>query len=356
MKKEQIEILASELDFCPENFINKTIAFYGPPKTGKTVSMRACMELLSKHIPYAIVISPTQGSNGMYTGIVPPQMIYPSLYIPYGNGKPGDAKSAEKFMNDIKQHQEIKTAIYQKVSNMETLHDLVKRLPKSNRDELKQQLMKLDQVIKDKQKKCGANDDLLKKLENIHQTTTLKRYKEAIKAGRDILLKQKICTEFDTEIITYIDINPHLLLVLDDCAAEIKPFLNKPHFRDFFYNGRHLSTTLLISCQDETDLGPNLRKSIHTSVITDPICCSSYFGRTKKALVKSVDALIPKIYVGHQKLIYVRDGEEFFFYTFPKVDVFRFGIESLWELCDEVKAKEGEHNKDNQYYDVFKLS
>ena len=53
------------------------------------------------------------------------------------------------------------------------------------------------------------------------------------------LLKQKHLTEDEKYSLMYLNFNPRLLLIFDDCSAQLKPFFNKEIFRMLFYQNRH---------------------------------------------------------------------------------------------------------------------
>ena len=63
----------------------------------------------------------------------------------------------------------------------------------------------------------------------------------------------------------------HVLLVLDDCAAD-KRVTKSAAIRDLFYNGRHQYCTFVMSMQYCLDLGPDLRSNIdYVICLRDPI-------------------------------------------------------------------------------------
>lgn len=62
-------------------------------------------------------------------------------------------------------------------------------------------------------------------------------------------------------------IDPRAFLILDDCMADSKSWVNDKNIRFLFMNGRHLRVTLIVTLQDPVGIPPNLRGNIDYAFI-----------------------------------------------------------------------------------------
>jgi hypothetical protein len=187
-------------------------------------------------------------------------------------------------------------------------------------------------------------------------------YKKFITPEYEELWARSDLSEDERYSLAYIAFNPRLLLIFDDCAAQLKPFFTKDIFRLLFYQNRHSFITVIISCQDDTDLPANLRKNAYVSFFTEPVVCSSNFERSSNKFGKPARAYIadiaPDIFRGNRKLAYIREDERrqhFYHFECPYPKPFRFGSDALHELTVAVQSEGVSMDKDNPYFSSFKL-
>jgi hypothetical protein len=158
----------------------------------------------------------------------------------------------------------------------------------------------------------------------------------------------------------YINFNPRLLLIFDDCAAQLKPLFSKEIFRLLFYQGRWGFISTIVLAHDDTDLPPNLKKNAFTSIFTEPIVSSSFFDRSTNKFPKStrqfIQEILPEIFQGHRKLAYIRedDKRQHFYYTdVHYVPPFKFGSDAMHELCTMVKSDGPVFDRENIFFQKF---
>ena len=96
--------------------------------------------------------------------------------------------------------------------------------------------------------------------------------------------------------MAYLELNPRVLLVFDDAAAEIKSYFNKPIFRKIFYQSRHSFITSVFAVQDDSDLPPNLRKNVALSLFMTPAVAKSNFDRASNKYSKELTQVANGLY------------------------------------------------------------
>lgn len=361
-----------ELKVSPSLFIDKTIAIYGPSKTGKTVIIKHIMKIVDTFIEQVLVIAPSEPSNRSYEGFVESPFIHYRLYLadPKNPKKDDGSKGALRFLEAVWKRQEMMAAIYTRANNISVLLDLFNKLPKDTRRDAMRHIdsinSKKNHMVEKIKKQYindhGRRDEKIKEINEKFKKMLTLLYKKYITPHYDELYRQKHLTEDEKYSLYYLNFNPRLLLIFDDCSAQLKPFFNKEIFRMLFYQNRHSFITVIISCQDDTDLPTNLRKNSFISFFTEPIVCTSNFERGSNQFSKPMRALInemtPVLFKGHRKLAYIREDDthqQFYHFQFPFPKKFRFGSSALAELCDLVKSDGISMDKDNPFYNKFKI-
>jgi hypothetical protein len=84
----------------------------------------------------------------------------------------------------------------------------------------------------------------------------------------------------ELQIIKCLNINPNLLLILDDCAYNANVWCKYNEIKEIFMNGRHHKITLMISFQDDKLLDSSLRKNAFINIFTTEIVCNTFFNRS----------------------------------------------------------------------------
>lgn len=354
------------------HFLDKTGVLYGPTKSGKTVFVKHIMKLVSCHIEQILVISPSESSNRSYQGIVPAPLIHYRLWLPDPkNPKKDDgaAKGAARFLEAVWSRQEMMASIYTRANNINVLLKLFKRIPKKDQKRVIKFVNRLDskrrKVLKNlKSSYVGEESKQEEKINDIndkfkHMLVLI--YKKYISKNYENIVIGKLSQD-EKYSLHYINFNPRLLLIFDDCAAQLKPLFSKDIFRKLFYQNRHSYITCLVCCQDDTDLPANLRRNALVSIFTTAIVASSNFQRNTNKFDKPtkqyVEEIIPEVYKGHRKLAYLREDDtkrNFYHVTATYSKSFRFGSNALWELCEMIQSEGTTMDKENPYYDTFRL-
>jgi hypothetical protein len=358
------------LDIKPRDIMYKSVCLFGPSSSGKSVIIRHLMNILRSHIDQVLVISPTESANDAYKGIVPQSCIHSKFYLadPKIKKKQSDKECGQRFLRSLINRQEMLTSYCKKANKLENLMMLYNRIDKSFRTECDAILLKLrrntdDAIAKierDKQSR-QMKDMKIQSIEQMHQECEIKVIKMYLDKGNDYLSRKYVKNELnDDEKITYEyrNVNPQLLLIMDDLASIIKPFLNTEEMRSLFYQGRHYSITIILSCQSFDDLTPNICKQIFLNFFTTSGAAMSNFLRKsirysdeiEHQAKEATDSIFKE---KHQKLVFNRETETFYAFKAPLTGKFRFGSESLWELCKKIENDGQSLSKSNPYYDIF---
>lgn len=356
----------------PAMFIDRTVAIYGPSKTGKTVITKHIMKELNGHIEQILVIAPSESSNRSYEGFVDPPFIHYRLYLadPTNPKKDDGARGGLRFLEAVWKRQEMMAAIYTRANNAEVLARLYGRLPREDRlaglkhieiiNEKRGRV--IERVRRQYAGETGRCDEKVKEVNEKFKQMLVLLYKKYIAPQYDALWSRADLTEDERYSLTYLRFNPRLLLIFDDCAAQLKPFFNKDIFRLLFYQNRHSYITVILCAQDDTDLPTNLRKNAFLSFFTEPIVCASNFERASNKFPKQtrqyVEEITGDVFRGHRKMAYIREDDRrqhFYHVQFPYPKPFRFGSEASHELCEDVRSTGVSMDKENPYYEHFKL-
>jgi hypothetical protein len=360
------------LAITPSLFLDRSLVIYGPAKTGKTVLTKHIMKVVNGYIEQAIIISPSESSNRSYEGYVDPPFIHYRLFLadPKNPKKDDGTKGALRFLEKVWQRQEMLASIYTRANNAEVLARLFGRLPKATRAEGLRYIgatnakrnRVLDQVRRRYADEAGRRDEKSKEINEKFRKMLTLIYKRFLTPFYDELAAREDLSEDEQYSLHYLGLNPRLLLIFDDCAAEMKNVFNREIFRKLFYQNRHSYITVIICAQDDTDLPTNLRKNAFVSFFTDPIVCGANFERSSNNFPRPVKQYVAEIsslvYQGHRKLAYVREDDarqHFYYVQVPYPRPFHFGSAAFHELCGAVACEGTPMDKDNPFYERFRL-
>jgi len=363
------------LPVSPALFIDRTIAIYGPSGTGKTVITKHIMQVVQGHIEQIIVVAPSEPSNRSYAGFVDPPFIHYRMFLadPANPKKDDGARGALRFLEAIWKRQEMMAAIYTRANSADVLAQLYGKLPREARqrglaivEELNAKRVRVAERVRRQYGSSAEDaarcDERLKDVNAKFKKMLVLVYKKFIAPGYEALWARDDISEDERYSLAYLTFNPRLLLIFDDCAAQLKPFFTKDIFRMLFYQNRHSFITVILSCQDDTDLPANLRKNAFVSFFTEPVVCASNFERASNKFGKPARAYIaeiaPDIFRGNRKLAYIREDDRrqhFYHFECPYPKPFRFGSDAMRELAEAVQSTGVSMDSANPFFSSFKL-
>lgn len=328
------------LDLGVKTFLQKIILLYGETGSGKSVIIRNLIRILTMGdvVPVVVVIAPTDDSNSMYTGIVPKQLIF--------------HRPTVELLESIYARQEYVSALYKTVSERANLKRVFDMCDDRNAVMLERNINLIaDNALSSLRgmKDGFARERERDQIEEGRNMRLKELYKDIIKKNRDNLLANKArLTEDECVVVEFIELNPNLLLILDDCASD-KAWQKSEVVCKLFYQGRNYYFTSVISFQGDKDLSPNIRRQGHIAMFTTPESATAYF-TTKtngysKEHIKRAEKIIGKIFASsegpsHIKLVTIRGSPDpFRIFTAKKYDKFDTCDPYVREFCNGLKPK-----------------
>lgn len=337
-------------------FFNKTTLIFGQPETGKTTIVNEFLYLLKDHIPNIFVWAPTNASNNTYTGKVPSRCIKAEMTV----------KGIEKLVT----RQRNLAEVYQNSNNLEILSRLFSRV--ATEEERRVVLVVINRAnlaIKANEKQ--TTDFTLRRsqkdeIENCRDRFLRKFYKKVIQKNKFVLQADPELTLEEKGAVEYLNLNPNMLIIFDDCAAQFKKMFKMTNaFKEIFFNIRWLNLTLIITTQDDKEIESELRKTSMVQIFTSSQIATANFDRSSNFYSKDMrqkaqkciqtvfeqNALVPH----YRKLVYVRGKNDPFRYMIADIhDNFKFGCPTLWELNDNYNKKSKPAIERNPFFKVFK--
>ena len=158
----------------------------------------------------------------------------------------------------------------------------------------------------------------------------------------------------------FLDFNPKLVLVLDDCTDLLTKFKAHPVVQKLFYQGRWAFVTAIIACHTDKAFTPETKKNAFVSIFTEESCALAYFNRGTTDLGKEAkarataackQAFTPML--PYQKLAWVREEKKFYRFVATKHEPFCFGSDCFIEYCERIAIEKGAMPANNKFVGDF---
>ena len=338
------------------DYLNKTTIIYGRTNSGKSTIIEEIMYLCKDFIPTVFVVAPTNSSNNAYTDKIPSQFILKELDVEWLDKFLSRQKnSAGVYINankiDILKTMFVRiaddTALALEISIVKKAHSSIMYIEESSMEFIEKKKQKA-QILVDR-------DDMLRKL-----------YKTSIRHNKVSLEQRSDLNKSEKAALNFLDFNPNVLLILDDCASKFKKMYKKSSaIKEIFYEGRHYFITLIISSQDDKEIDSELRKNTTISIFTTAQSATSNFDRTSNGYPKH-EKIRAKLCTEivfkqddndirhYQKLVYIQNQSDPFRYTIADIhDDFKMGSKPMWDYSEKIKSKRDNLNKDNPLFDKY---
>lgn len=338
------------------NYFMKSTTIYGASKSGKSTIAIEILKLLQPLIPLITIFSPTEQENQTFKDIVPNEVIYATLEIPTLEKIYKRQRAATRIYNICNDRGRLRP-LFMKVSNIELREAEVK--VREQAEDLKRRKERDDTLDPISRKVAvAAVDGALDKY-------LIKMYKHTIRGERERLKRMRLNDE-ETYIVRYLDFNPNILIMFDDCATTFtKKFQKNKVVQDIFFQGRHSYITTVFIFQDDLNLESSLRKNSFVNIFTTQQCALAYFERgsnsfskdEKKKAVRIINHVLdPLNKREHKKLVYMRDDDDPFRYTIAGLyDQFRFGSSALWNMCDKLRIARDKFDPESDELSAFRI-
>jgi len=339
------------------NSLNQMILFYGPSKTGKSFAMRSFLKKIQPYISFAMVVSPTEPSNKSYMGIVPDPFIHYDM-----------TERTLALLEIMWERQEAIVGLYNLAHDTPHLLAIYKHCRTDESDkQLKTVLATRARVLKHLPKHNHKQRERRDRIKQQTDKLLISIYRKQIDRSREQLKSAPLTTQ-QWAIINNLHINPNMVLILDDCAAELKKFMNHDIIRKLAYQARHNHITTYIAAQDDTDIGASFRRNAHLSLFTTRGTMSMFTKRPTNGLDPKTRRLADEInneIFGRAnvdkefefvRMVYDRtpaDGAYFKYLNEDPPSKFRLGGSSVWEYSGAVSVSDHSVNTNNRFYDVI---
>ena len=351
--------------------VNQTMVIYGPSRTGKTVITKNIMRELRGQIDQIVLVCPSEPANPQYGGIVDPPLIHYELGSPDPSNprkKLSAPARATIFLKNILDRQTAAKSVYNRANTLETLQSLFMRLPGQIRrsavviiENLNSKRQRLVDSIRKNMADVGRRDETIRNINDKYRTMLARVYKKFVEPAVAALWACDDLSPDEIHSLTYLHHNPKLLLIFDDCAADLMGVSKTDEFRAIFYRGRHFDLTTIVTCQDDTDIPANLRKNAFVSIFTTPGICRANFTRGSNQFSHEAKQLIADIAdevysVGFHKIVYIRDdprGINFYQMEVPIPPAFKFGSQALHDFCSTIQNDGESLDKDNPFHSRY---
>jgi hypothetical protein len=339
-----------------KDFLNRTTVVYGRTNSGKSVIIEEIMYLCKDCIPTVFVISPSNSSNNAYTDKIPSQFIRKELCV--------------DWLERLLKRQKNSSGVYINANKLEVLKKLFNRVSDDTTQIIEKSIirkahlsivsiedsaMAFIQKKKQKVQILSDRDSMLKKL-----------YKTSIRYHKVYLEMRKDLDKSERGALIFLDFNPNVMLILDDCASKFKKMCKKSSaMKEIFYEGRHYFFTTIISSQDDKEIDSELRKNTTMSIFTTAQSATSNFDRASngypkheklraKACIEMVFKQDDNDIKHYQKLTYIQNEPDPFRFTIADIrDDFRMGSKPMWDYSDRIKEKKNALNRDNALFDKY---
>ena len=326
-------------DFLPEYryFLDKSTVLFGESETGKSTIITDILYHLRGHIDQIIVFSPTDKQNKNYTDIAPLPCIHYEVNA--------------RIVHTIWERQKAIADTYKKVTDPGTVESLFSRTKKYN------EYRKIINMIKHREEK--TNKELRETLDAMTANAQIKiagheyqrlidtLVKKAILDEAHILARMDI-SEKEKYSLKYLDMNPRIVIIFDDCTDQIERMKKNQTLQKMFWEGRHSYVTFIIACHHDKALPSELKSNTFVSIFTESTCADMYrerasnmFTRPMKTRWSEAIQYTFKPELPYQKLVWIRVEKRFYKWTADKHDKFRFGSKQVWDFCKMIESTTG---------------
>ncbi len=354
INKKEIMICGKTIPHISETatpYLNKSTIIYGTTNSGKTVIVKYIMNLLKDDIPNIFIFCPTDDpdSSSSYTRFVPSKCVITDL------------SNVPNLLADLWNRQIEAKSIYNKCNKLDILQKIYNKYPTDAFKKLIDRTTKLyNDGIRTLTENTNMSDDdkETKKTEftESFDKNMRKIFKKSIEVNKIEYEKMTDLDEDEKQVITFIKLNPNIMLLFDDCQAQIAEWGKDTNIRKVFFQGRHNFITSIFLLQTNNGLHTDFRQNTFNNIFTSSNAAIGYFTNKSNnlsiSLKREVEKIIEQIYQentdpnlpkNYKKLVYCPQDPIPIKYILAKIITqMKFGDPCLWELSKKIEDNENE--------------
>lgn len=301
--------------------LDKTTLIYGGTGSGKTTIIEEILYLLRDYVPNFVVIAP-RTSDAAYRRKLPARCIKEDF--------------TKERLQTLWNRQYYATQLYNTANDINILESLFQMAPDREGtvmlEAIKRKAANLIKVIdvspnldfgQKKAQKTAIEELQIKKIKLI--------YRDAVRKHRAIIEKNPGLTAQQKIALDYLDFNPRLCLIIDDCSEKFQVWMrffkkNEVNpFESIFYKNRWNYLTLVFAAHDDKLVNTELRKNSRVTIYTNSQALVTSINRAGNGFTpkekKEAMQYAAKIFGDddksvktHQKMCYVREDPHPFKY------------------------------------------
>lgn len=347
-----------KVDDTRKYFLNVLTILFGPSGSGKSSLIMHILNTIRDVVPMGIVCCPTNASNGDYDKIIPSECIYDDL--------------TADLMKKIFVRQSNVLAMYNMVRDIDILRPMFNLVSDAVSSD---KIQKLDKLIRSSIIKVQDTYDpdeiesVIEDLQTRYQKKVVKIMRACIKNNSHTLSNMNL-SDMQKSILNNLEINPNLLLIIDDCAASIKEWRDLEETKQLFFQGRHFKVTTILTMQNEAIIPPALRSNAHISIFTTKKIATTYFLKASSGASPEERKWIEKIAAiifassddnhrpNYKKLVVFGNiiaTEDKIQYILATPRRKRFGSSATWEMCNRMRRETPNALTKNSFTKMFNL-
>lgn len=310
---------------------NKSMVMYGPSESGKTFILKYFMYLLRNTIPSYIVYSLTARVNGNYNNIVAPFWVRSKLNL--------------KQIGRLLEKQEASAERYIEVNNIENLVRLYLLMPSKKFDSQIKKIeevrkIRIDKIHNDTQIPLDEKEDNIKEINKSADHLKIAKFRQYIFTHLDEFAAMRLSPKHQ-RMLKFLNINPDLFLIFDDCGSDLPPMLKKESFKQLSYQGRHLRSTITYNLQHAHELPNNIRNNVFINIFMTKTTATAFIENKTNMFSKEFKKYAARVadtvfdYHKYAVLVHMREKpemESLLWFIAPFTPKFVVGSETIREL------------------------
>jgi hypothetical protein len=317
-------------------------------------------------IPSVVAFVPSNETNNTYSGIIPSKLIHRELTREKIERIWEDQQKRARLYNVCHDEEELARVIsYMKgITQVSHVYYAITRAIQMFKEQAQR---KIDRVDADRSMNFADKSDLINRIKDQLQKDVVETYRRAI-VDNQSCLSENIQDRATLTIIKYININPRMAIVFDDCLDTLDIISSKTKNRKgevkasvmdtIFQQGRHFYLTVIITAQTDIKINTTLRRNAFINIFTEPQCASHFFNNKANSLdkkrVKRAEMICNSLFSNtsaqnFKKFVYYRLGNDINMFSYTIADrypSFRFGHPSIWKICEHIEKKQKDNSRE----------